>query len=64
MKHINVKSSTYIEFIKYPKFEIGNHIRLSKYENVFAKGYTPNWSEVFVIKKLKYCSVDIHNSRP
>ena len=30
---------------------------ISKYKNVFAKGYTPNWSvEVFVIKKVK-CTV-------
>ena len=27
---------------------------MSKYINVFAKGYTPNWSEqVFVIKEVK-----------
>ena len=31
------------------KFKVG-----SKYKNIFAKGYTPNWSEeVFVIKKVK-----------
>ena len=29
-------------------------MRISKYKNIFAKGYTPNWSEeVFVIKKVK-----------
>ena len=29
-------------------------MRISKYKNVFSKGYTPNWSEeVFVIKKIK-----------
>ena len=29
-------------------------MRLSKYKNIFAKGYVPNWSEeVFVIKKVK-----------
>ena len=38
---------------KDPKFEVGYHIRPSKYKNIFAKGYTPNWSEVFVIKKVK-----------
>ena len=33
---------------------IGDHVRTSKYKNIFAKGYTPNWSEdVFVIKKVK-----------
>ena len=33
---------------------IGDHIRISKYKNIFAKGYTPNWSEeIFVIKEIK-----------
>ena len=37
-----------------PKFKVGDHVRISKYKNTFAKGYTPNWSEeVFVIKKFK-----------
>ena len=36
------------------KFKVGDHVRISKYKNIFAKGYTPNWSEeVFVIKKTK-----------
>ena len=36
------------------KFKIGDIFRISKYENIFAKGYIPNWSEeVFVIKKVK-----------
>ena len=34
-----------------PEFEIGDIVRISKYKNIFAKGYTKNWSEeVFVIK--------------
>ena len=28
-----------------PKFKVGDHVRLSKYKNIFAKGYAPNWSE-------------------
>ena len=37
-----------------PKFKVGNHVIISKYKNIFCKGYTPNWSEeVFVIKKIK-----------
>ena len=32
---------------------LGDHVRISKNKNIFAKGYTPNWSEVFVIKKVK-----------
>ena len=36
------------------KFKIGDIVRISKYKNIFAKGYTPNWcDEVFVIKKVK-----------
>ena len=59
MKPVDVKSNTYIDFNKEtnskdPKFKIGDIIRISKYKNIFAKGYTPNWSEeVFVIKKVK-----------
>ena len=33
---------------------ISDHARISKYKNIFAKRYTPSWSEeVFVIKKVK-----------
>ena len=39
---------------KDPKFKVVNHVRISKYKNIFAKGCTPNWSEeVFVIEKVK-----------
>ena len=35
-----------------PKFKAGDHVRISKYKNIFAKGYTPNWSEeVFIVKR-------------
>ena len=59
MKPIDVEDNTYIDFEKEvnngdPKFKIGDHVRISKYKNVFAKEYTPNWSEeAFVIKKVK-----------
>ena len=36
------------------KFKVGDRVRILKYRNIFAKGYTPNWSaEIFVIKKNK-----------
>ena len=36
---------------KGPKFKISYHVRISKYKNIFAKGYTPNCSgEIFLIK--------------
>ena len=39
---------------KDPKFKIGDNVRISKCKNIFAKGYTPNWSEeVFIINKIK-----------
>ena len=59
MKPIDVKDKIYIDFGKEvndsdPKFKIGDHVRTSKYKNIFAKGYAPNWSqEFFVIKKIK-----------
>ena len=59
MKPVDVKSYTYIDSskeinAKNPKFKIGDNVKISKHKKVFAKGYTPNWSEeVFVIKKVK-----------
>ena len=59
MKPIDVKDNTYINTSKEinnedPKFKVGDHVRISKHKNIFAKGYLPNWSEeVFVIKKVK-----------
>ena len=38
---------------KNPQSKIGDNVRISKYKNIFAKGYTPNWSEeVLVINKI------------
>ena len=59
MKPIDVKDNTYINTSKEidnkdPKFKVGDCVRISKYKNIFAKGYMLNWSEeVFVIKKVK-----------
>ena len=59
MKPIDVKDNTYINTDKKvnekdPKFKVGDHVRISNYKNIFAKGYTPNWSEeIFVIKEVK-----------
>ena len=59
MKPVEVKDNRYIDFKKRvndkdPKFKVGDHLRISKYKNNFAEGYTPNLSEeVFVIKKVK-----------
>ena len=59
MKSVDVKPSTYIDSSKEindkdPKFKIVYIVRISKYKNIFAKGYLPNWSEeVLWLKKLK-----------
>ena len=59
LKPIDVKDNTYINIgkdvnDKGPKLKLGDHVIISKYKNIFAKGYTPNWSEkIFVIKKVK-----------
>ena len=54
MKPLDVKSSTYIDFDKKnnkedPKFKVGDHVAISKYKNIFAKGYVPNWFEESVV---------------
>ena len=59
MKPVNVKSSTYTDFgiennDKDPKCKVVEHAIISKYENIFVKGYVLSCSEeVFVIKKVK-----------
>ena len=57
MKLVDAKPSTYINFDKEdnkwgPKFKVTDHERISKYKNIFAKGYVSNWSEDFVTKKI------------
>ena len=59
MKPVDVKDNAFIDFLKKlnnkdPKFNVGDHVRISKYKNIFAKGYMPNWSEeIFAINKIK-----------
>ena len=59
MKPIDITSDSYPEYnedsnVTKPKFKVGDHVRISKYKNIFAKGYTQNWSEeVFVVSKIK-----------
>ena len=56
------KDDTDIKYVEYseetnnksPKFKVGDNVRISKYKNILAKGYTPNWSEeVFVVNKVQ-----------
>ena len=75
MKPIDVTDDSFAECNeesnkKNPKFNVGDHVRISKYKDVFAKGYTPNWSEeIFIIKEVKdtvpwtYSISDINNEK-
>ena len=46
-KHINEHNK------KSARFNVGDRVRISKFKNIFAKGYTPNWSrEMFIVDKI------------
>ena len=59
MQRIDIKPDSYAEYSvesneKDPKFQLNDHVRISKCKNIFAKWYTPNWLEkVFVISKIE-----------
>ena len=59
IKPIDVTNDSYIEYNKDfnkkgPKFKVNGHVRISKYKNIFAKGYVPNWSEeVFIVNEIE-----------
>ena len=59
MKPVDVKDNKCINagkeiHDKDAKFKVGDHVGILKYKNIFAKGYTPDWSEeIFVIKEIK-----------
>ena len=59
MKPADVKDNAYIDFSeevndKDSKFKVGDHVKISKYKNICAKGYIPNWSkDIFVTKEVK-----------
>ena len=64
MKPVDVKDNTYIDFKrevnnKDPKFKVGDHVRISKHKNIFAKGYAPNWSEEVFATNLQIHDFDI-----
>ena len=58
MKPIDVTSDSYAEYKedsneKEPNFRVDDRVRISKYKNIFVKGYTQNWpEEVFVVSKI------------
>ena len=58
IKPIDVTDDSYAEYNedfdkKYTKFKVGDHVRILKSKNIFAKRYASNWSEeVFVFSKI------------
>ena len=58
MKSIDVKHNNKRVYIdehneKDSRFKVGDRVRISKFKNIFAKGYTPNWStEIFIVDKI------------
>ena len=59
MKPKDVSDDVKTEYVeesneKSARFSVGDRVRISKFKNIFAKGYTPNWSkEIFVVSKVK-----------
>ena len=64
-KHNTIK--TKLKYVKYcnkrvyidehnekdSRFKVDDRVRISKFKNIFAKGYTPNWStEIFIVNKI------------
>ena len=67
MKLVDVKWRTCFDFRienndENTKFNVSDHVKITKHENIFSKGYAPNWE--FEIKKTqKHCAVDVCNRR-
>ena len=58
MKPIDIKDNNKRKYIdehneKRSRFKVGDRVRISKFKNIFAKGYSPNWSkEIFIVDKI------------
>ena len=49
----NEKDTTKSSYSERSRFKVGDRVRISKFKNIFAKGYTPNWSkEMFIVDKI------------
>ena len=49
----NEKDTTKSSSSERSRFKIGDRVRISKFKNIFAKVYTPNWSrEIFIVNKI------------
>ena len=57
MKPIDVKNNKRVYIDEHnekdSRFKVGDRVRISKFKNIFAKGYTSNWSsEIFIVDKI------------
>ena len=57
MKPIDVKNNKRVYIDEHnennSRFKLGDRVKISKFKNIFAKGYTPNWStEIFIVNKI------------
>ena len=49
----NEKDMTKSSSLEHSRFKVGDRVRISKFKNIFSKGYTPNWSkEIFIVDKI------------
>ena len=49
----NEKDTTKSSSSERSRFKVGDRVRISKFKNLFAKGYTPNWNrEIFIVNKI------------
>ena len=53
MKPIDVKNNKRVYIDEHnekdSRFKLGDRVRISKFKNIFAKGYTPNWSKKYLL---------------
>ena len=58
MKPINVGDNNKRVYVdehneKYSRFKVGDRVRISRFKNIFAKGYAPTWrKEIFIVDKV------------
>ena len=57
MKPMDVRDNKRVDIDEHnekgSRFKVGDRVRISKFKNIFAKGYTPNWSkEIFIVDKI------------
>ena len=57
MKPIDVKNNKRVYIDEHnekdSRFKVGDRVRISRYKNIFAKRYAPNWSsEIFIVDKI------------